>query len=234
MRGTLGFLAAAVVLVGLGTAGLMASRVERYRADALQHIATERYADAGESLDNADRYVRYGRWIPRLGTNALNDLQAAKASLQYWRREYESLLPAGSDPVAAIEEDNVALQFVVANAAYRQSVIKQVKATDRQALVQALEEASSGYLTVLKNSEVNEDAAFNFEYVVRLRDEASRGRRPPPPPEDSEQQDGDLGESGAPSEATSQKGFEIYIPLESEERPAGGDAGKAPGKDRKG
>jgi hypothetical protein len=233
MKGIAGFLIASIVLIGLGTAGLMSSRAERYRADALQNIATERYADASQSLDDASRYVRYGRWLPGIGARAVNELEAAKASLQYWRRDYESLLPEGSDPVAAVEEDNVALQFVVANAAYRQGLVTQAKGTDRAAIVQALEEAASGYLTVLKNSDVNEDAAFNYEYLVRLRDEASRGRRPPPP-EDSEQQDGDLGESGAPSEATSQKGFEIYIPLESEERPAGGDAGKAPGKDRKG
>ena len=43
-----------------------------------------------------------------------------------------------------------------------------------------------------------------------------------------------MGQGGQPSEATSQKGFQIYIPLESQEKPLGGDAGKAPGKDRKG
>ena len=233
MKGTSGFLVSAIVLVVLGGLGLTASRIQRYRADALQHIATLRYADARESLDKAEGYLTYGRWLPGLGADALKDVRARKAALQYWQREYDALVPQGADPVAAVEEDNVDLQLVVANAAYRQGQATPVKSSDRQASVQTLEEAASGYLTVLKNSELNEDAAFNFEYLVRLRDEAAKGRRPSPPPED-EKQDGDLGESGAPSEATSQKGFEIYIPLESEERPAGGDAGKAPGKDRKG
>jgi len=45
----------------------------------------------------------------------------------------------------------------------------------------------------------------------------------------------DLGESGAPSPATTLKGFEIYIPLEGNERtPEGGEAGKAEAKQRKG
>ena len=45
----------------------------------------------------------------------------------------------------------------------------------------------------------------------------------------------DLGESGAPSEATTTKGFQIYVPLQGEEKaPEGGDAGKASEKARKG
>jgi hypothetical protein len=233
MKGITGFLVAAIALAVLGIIGLTASRIERHRADALQHIATLRYAEASESLDSAERYLAYGRWLPGIGAGALNDVRARKAALQYWQREYGALVPEGADPVAAVEEDNVSLQLVVANAAYRQGQAKQAKASDRQIAVQTLEQAAAGYQTVLKNSDVNEDAAFNYEYVVRLRDEAARGRRQSPPPEDKPE-DGDLGQSGAPSEATSQKGFEIYIPLESEERPAGGDAGKAPGKDKKG
>ena len=233
MKSISGFLVAALVLVVLGSIALTAFRIERHRADALQGIATLRYADARAGLDGAERYLTYLRWLPGIGSDLLNDVRARKAALQYWQRDYDALVPEGTDPVAAIEEDNVALQLVVANAAYRQGQAQQAKSADRQTMVQMLEQVASGYLTVLKNSDVSEDAAYNFEYIVRVRDEAAKGRRPSPPPKDQEQ-DGDLGQSGEPSEATSQKGFEIYIPLEGEERPAGGDAGKAPGKDKKG
>jgi acetyl esterase/lipase len=55
------------------------------------------------------------------------------------------------------------------------------------------------------------------------------------PPSDQPEQGMDLGESGAPSEATSTKGFQIYVPLQGEEKaPEGGDAGKASEKARKG
>jgi hypothetical protein len=68
--------------------------------------------------------------------------------------------------------------------------------------------------------------------VVRLRDEIAKGRRPPTP---APQEGSDLGEGGAPTPATSMKGFEIYIPLEGNERtPEGGEAGKASAKQRKG
>lgn len=234
MKGVSGFFVSAIVLTLLGGIVLTVSRVERHRADALQHMATLRYDDARTSLDSAERYLTYVRWVPAIGVGALNDVHARKAALQYWQHEYDALVPEGTAPVDAVEEDNIALQLVVANAAYRQGQAKPAKPGDRQVLVQTLEQAAAGYQTVLKNSDVNEDAAFNYEYLVRLRDDAARGRKPPAPPDEEKQQDGDLGQSGAPSEATSQKGFEIYIPLESEERPSGGDAGKAAGKDRKG
>ena len=52
-----------------------------------------------------------------------------------------------------------------------------------------------------------------------------------PPPEEG----ADLGEGGAPTPATTLKGFEIYIPLEGNERtPEGGEAGKSEANKRKG
>ena len=118
---------------------------------------------------------------------------------------------------------------MVANAAYRKN---QKRYTDTAATKQALQESASNYLTVLKSGTWHEDAAYNYEYVIRLRDDQARGKRPPG--ESDAGQKADNGEGGAPSEATSQQGFQIYIPLESTEKPAGGDAGKAPPKERKG
>jgi hypothetical protein len=125
----------------------------------------------------------------------------------------------------------VELQLVVANASFR---VKQTEFKDRASTVKALEEAAAGYLTVLKNNSWHPDAAYNYEYLVRLRDAAAKGSQPPPPPQKNEEES-DLGESGAPTPATSQQGFEIYIPLEQgEKNPTGGDAGKSAPKERKG
>jgi hypothetical protein len=138
-------------------------------------------------------------------------------------------LPAQAEPVAAVDETNVDLQLVVANAAFRNGL---KGAPDRLAAVQILNEAANGYLTVLKNNTWHEEAAYNYEYVIRLRDEIQKARKPP---SDQPQQGMDLGESGAPSDATSTKGFQIYVPLQGDEKsPEGGDAGKASEKQRKG
>ena len=229
MKGIFLLTVAAILLVAAGLVGRAVSAVQGHLADAQQHVATLQYDEAETSLAAAEEAMGYARWVPRFGDTAERDIRARKAALLYWTRKYDVLVPDGADPVAAIEEGSADLQLIVANAAHRQGLSS--AAADRAALLQSLEESASSYLTVLKNGEFNEDAAFNYEYIIRLKEELARRKTPPP---SEEKQDGDMGQSGSPSEATSQQGFEIYIPLESTEKPAGGDAGKAPSKDRKG
>jgi hypothetical protein len=229
MKAIAGFLAGALVLALIGSAALAAARYERHMADAQERASTGQYVEASGSLQRAEEYLEYARWVPGLGNEAAKEVRAREAALRYWQREYDELVPAQPEPVAAVDETNLELQLVVANAAFRSSP---ARAKDRQSLVQALDEAASGYLTVIKNDRMNEDAAYNFEYVVRLRDEVAKGRRQPPEPKE---EDGDLGESGAPAETTDDGEFKIYIPLQGDERnPDGGEAGKSSAKDRKG
>ena len=229
MKGIAGFLVGTVVLALVGSGALAAARYERHMADAQQRAATGAYGEAAASLAEAESYLQYAAWLPGVGDDAANEVRARKAALQYWQRDYETLVPAQPEPVASVDEANVDLQLVVANAAFR---LTPTRAKDKTSLVQALDEAAAGYLTVLKNNTWHEDAAYNYEYAIRLRDEIAKGRRSPPEPKED---DGELGESGAPSEATSSDGFKIYIPLQGEEKnPEGGEAGKSGAKDRKG
>lgn len=229
MKGIAGFVLGTIALAVVGSAALAAARYERHMADAQQHSATGLYTEASQSLAQAESYLAYASWLPGLGDDAANEVQARRAALQYWQRQYDTLVPAQPEPVAAVDETNVDLQLVVANAAFR---LSPGRAKDRESLVQALDEAASGYLTVLKNDRWHEDAAYNYEYAIRLRDEVAKGRRQPPEPQE---EDGDLGESGAPSDATNSGGFKIYVPLQGDEKnPEGGEAGKSSAKDRKG
>lgn len=229
MKSVTAYLIAAAVFFGIGVAALTTSRLERSLADAQERSSTQQYALAQESLAAAEDYLRYARWAPSVGEDTVREVRAREAALQYWQADYAKVLPAQAEPVAAVDESNVELQLVVANAAFR-SGLKGV--TERNAAIQALNEVANGYMTVLKNNVWHEDAAYNYEYVVRLRDEIAKGRRPP---SDQMEQGMDLGESGAPSEATSTKGFQIYVPLQGDEKaPEGGDAGKASEKARKG
>jgi hypothetical protein len=116
----------------------------------------------------------------------------------------------------------------VANSAYRAG---QRRVDGQAATIQMLDETIAGYLTVLSGETWDERAAYNYEYLLRVRDEVAKGRRKSvPPPQD---EDASLGAAGAPAE-TSAKGFEIYIPLEGEERNDAAEAGKAAPKGRKG
>jgi len=236
MKSITGLLIGAVLIAAAGALALTASRADAHMADAQELMATLRFDEAAASLDQAGDALRYARWVPWIGTNAVREVAAKQAALQYWQENYAALLPEG-DPVAAADENNVPLQFVVANAVFRDKLAKSLAAKptnpalDKAALVQALDEAAAGYLTVLKGEQFHEDAAFNYEFTVRVRDQVAKGQKPP----SQQAENAELGESGAPSPATSTQGFEIYVPLESTEKtPAGGDAGKTAVKDRKG
>jgi hypothetical protein len=228
------FIALALVAVALtvfGYASLGVAKLEGHMADAQQRLATLQYDAAKDSLAEAAQYADHARWVPWLGRDERREIRARNAGLQYWKKEYDVLVPAQAEPVAAVGDDNVELQLVVANAAYR---LGRGRSKDKAATMKALEEAASGYLTVLKNNIWHTDAAYNYEYIVRLRDELAKGKQPPQPPKD-QSEESDNGESGAPSPATSSKGFQIYIPLEQgEKNPSGGEAGKAAAKERKG
>jgi hypothetical protein len=228
MKGTIVWGVAAALLAVVGVVCLRVATVERLVADAQQDLATLNYEHAAQSLTDAEESIGVARWVPGFGSSVLDEVRARRGALQYWQRKYDALLPEGADPVAAIEEGNLDLKLVTANAVFRQN---QDRYGDREATKQALEESAAAYFAVLKNSDWREDAAYNYEYVIRLRDEQAKGKQPP---EGGDASKGEMGQGGQPSEATSQKGFQIYIPLESQEKPLGGDAGKAPGKDRKG
>jgi len=230
MRATIACAIVAVVLALFGFAFLGVARLEGHMADAGQRLSTLQYESAQESLAGAGQYADHSRFVPFLGTDARQEIRAREAAVQYWQRKYDVVLPAGAEPVAAVDEENVELQLVVANSEFR---VKQTEFKDKTSTVKALEEAAAGYLTVLKNNTWHPDAAYNYEYIIRLRDQAAKGSQPPPPQKNEEESDN--GESGAPTPATSQEGFQIYIPLEQgEKNPTGGEAGKASAKERKG
>ncbi len=230
MRSTIGLAIAAIVLGLVGYAFLGVARLDSHMADAGQRLSTLQYDLAQESLTEAEQYASQARFVPFLGSDARQEIRARQAAIQYWQRQYDVVLPAGAEPVAAVDEENVELQLVVANSAHR---VNQRLFKDKGSTVKALEETAAGYLTVLKNNTWHPDAAFNYEYIIRLRDAAAKGSQPPPPKENEEESDN--GESGAPTPATSQEGFQIYIPLEQgEKNPTGGEAGKASAKERKG
>lgn len=229
MNGIAGYVAAAVIAAMVGAVCLAASTFERHMADAQRHFGVREYADAADALEAADGYAPYVRWLPWVGRDAVNAIRTREAALWYWQGEYAQLLPEQGDAVSGSDPDNVDLQLVVANAAYRAA---QARMTNQAAAMQALDEAMNGYLNVLKHPSWRADAAYNYEFVARLRDDIARGRRKPG--EEAAQTNDALGVAGAPAVPAETEPFEIYIPLDDEERPETGEAGKAPPRPRRG
>lgn len=219
MKGTAGCVVGAAVLALTAAVCLAASRFDGQMARAQEALLTSDYEGADAALQALERGSAYAIRVPWLGERIANDLHARQAALAYWQRDYTALAPAErTDPVADVAPGNVRLQLVVADAVYREG---QRRAKDRATTLEALESAINAYRAVLDNARRPEDApyaeeaAYNYEYVIRLRDEILKGRRRAlPPPEDV----GSFGEEGESDDPDFDSEFKLYVPLEKEER----------------
>jgi hypothetical protein len=230
MKGITGYVLSAIALTLLGGALLVAAGLDRDVATAQEHVVAQKYDDVEQAYEKAEKYYDYASHVPGVGTGPANEVRAKHATLHYWQKDYAAVIPQPTDPVGSVPQDNPDLQLVVANAVYR---IAQSKMTDKETTMAGLDQGILSYVTVLKNSPRNEDAAFNFELLVRLRDELDKGKRKPGPAELVLK--GPDGAAGAPPNIdSSMSDFKIYIPLESQERQDQGVAGKAAAGKRKG
>ena len=233
MRTIAGYLFGAILLALLATLSLVAGRLERDMARGQQRLVALDYEEPDQALETAERYLEYGSRLPWMGESlhgSLHDVQARRAALRYWQRQYGTIVPRQPDPVGGVAADNIELQLVVANAVYRAG---EAVAKDRQTTLQALDAGIQAYLGVLKNSPRQQDAAYNYEYLNRLRDDLLKGRRKPGLPHpDIDNPHGRAG--GPPPESPEASKLKIYIPLESEEREKAGQAGRGAPVRRKG
>ena len=156
------------VVAGLFLTG---GRVERRLAAAQRDLATLNVAASARTYEEIAPYLDYAERIPWMWSDLRHDIRARHAAIRYWRFEYESLVADYRDLNSPDARNNLALQFIVANAAYRAS---QRVEPDRQEVLGALDHAIGVYFRVLQNSVGHVDAAFNYEYVIRLRDDIAR------------------------------------------------------------
>ena len=114
-------------------------------------------------------------------------------------------------PVDNVPADNIALQFVVANSVYRENI---AHAKDKAATLAALDAGVNGYRAVLKNATRDHDAAYNYEYLLRLRDEVEQGKKKAPLPAEVANPQGEPGRQPVEGDVTK---FKVYVPLEQQE-----------------
>ena len=229
MKSAIRYLVGAVAAAVLGGVCLASGVLQRDMAHAQRDVALQKYGEADITFERAERYFEYGSRIPGVGNRLLNDVRARRAASHYWQRQYGMVASDQGDPTSAIPRDNVDLQFIVANAVYR---AHQSRARDRATLIEALNAGINGYLVVLRNSTRREDAAFNYEYLVRLREEIEKGRRKQDP--GGGESESPLGSAATPEKSTGDmKNFKTYVPLTPTELDKA-DSGKGQPIKRKG
>ena len=249
MKSALGPFVVAIVLA-LGGGGLwLAGHTETQLADVHKQLATLHYADAQSEGSAVEQALGLERRVPMLGKAAETDARDVRAAAGYWRSDYAAIAPQ-HDANGVITETDPAILLLNANAAFRASQA----AGDRLDTVRRLDNVVKGYAEVLKAPACGAgdracdgramDAAFNYEYAIRMRDMLAKSRGPSArgaaktvaKADESDLPAGPTlhGRPGAPPAAVDMNQFKIVIPKRGEERKDAPDAGKGGQKIRKG
>jgi hypothetical protein len=108
-----------------------------------------------------------------------------------------------------------------AHAAYRTAQ----NAPDQAAATKRIDDIVRGYADVLRAHPGDENAAWNFEFVSRVRTTLQQSRQPVMPEPEMTGLAGDLpvgptlhGAPGAPPEGTDMKQFKVVVPMRPDER----------------
>src|SRR5262249_4073152 len=105
----------------------------------------------------------------------LTDARHVRSTADYWQSAYAALQPK-RDAAGSIAETDPDVLMLAANAAFRTTQGE----TDRNAALRKLDGVVKGYAEVLKAGPTAEDAAYNYEYAIRLRDALAKARPAPP------------------------------------------------------
>lgn len=212
--------------------------MDREMAEAQQDFATQQYARADASLESVERYLTFGRWLPWLGSS-LEDVRTRRAAIRYWTREYDEIL---SDQAASPDlQEQTDLRLIAANAVYRraqrQTSASPTSPEEKQRVLDALQTATSAYLAVLRDGSpaspaASAVAAFNYEFVVRTRDDIDKGRQAPELTELAE--DGPAGKKGGTLPDPPKNDMKMLVPLEPGEMDQGMEPGRGGRIERKG
>lgn len=212
-----GILARALICAALAAAagGLwLAGRAERQLADLDGALATLRFPHAAAAADPLAASLRFAPPLPWF-RGAVDTARQQQAVAAYWAGDAAAV--GTVDPLIA------------ANLAFRRAQ----RTADRQALLRQLADVAARYAEVLKTRPDLVDAAYNYEYVTRLRTRLARARtaRPPEPAGGA----GLHGREGATPPDADTKPFKMFVPMQPDERKnVQPTAGKSPPKPRKG
>ena len=192
----------------------LASRV----ADARQQMTTLQF-QIDDTLKPATSISDY---LPGDQGSLSSDIRRIRARVAYWIGSYDSVMDEKSaelDPEVLV---------TAANAAFR--VSDRDAAAPQAQLVQQLDGVLQAYAAVLKASPRHADAAYNYEYVSRVRDEVAARVASKTPPVASAKARGRVGDlpegntihgrpGGPPPDAPTEE-FQVIAPMEYGDREA--------------
>jgi len=222
----------AVVLAIAAWLSWSESRLAGRVADAKRDIATL----AHDSSDPLTPQRALSDYVPGNQRRLSDDIRVAKATEAYWLGRYGSVAADTDDG-----ESDAEILLAAANAAFREA---ERDPAVGPAAVQRLDGVLQAYASALKASPRNVEAAYNYEYVSRIRDQVARspqGRIAKNPPLAGPVMAGDLpagatihGGSGAPPPDAKMEEIQTIAPMEYGDREAQPEATPGAKRERKG
>jgi hypothetical protein len=228
-----------LMLFVVGAACWSEGQLTRRVADAHRRLATLHY-DGEDHIGNAGSL--WNR-LPWPAGSSEGDVRRHRATVSYWLSHYDSLADRSLATDARPLADSQML-LIAANASWR---AVPPPATDRRATVERLDAVIQAYADVLRRDQGAADAAFNYEFVSKVRDALAKGppgKRGPmkgQTVEKPEHASVDLpagptvhGRPGGPPEGTDTGDFKTISPMRYDEREEQIDPGEGKAIKRKG
>ena len=222
MRKLITRLIIAAVLLAAAEAFRRASLIEEHLADSQQRLTTLTASVTPASYDEVENELALAARIPVVGDALLDDVRHQRALAAYWNGDYATVTApaAPTAPNAEPEDPDPSLMFIQANATFRGALQTR---SERAAILRGLDESLKLYGDVLKADAGHVGAAYNYEFVGRLRTAIGRGQRtdqlsPDGPPNMH-------GEEGTPPDGTKPPEFNVIVPMRPDERQEQFDAG---------
>ena len=206
----------ALLLVGAGAILWRSSEAERRLAAAERDLVTLRYDAAASGA--AQPGGRLANLMPGAGRTS-GDAKSVETTAAYWQGNYEAVA------------ETAEAKLLAANAAYRNM---RKAGGSWQAVVGRMDTLVKQYAEILRDDPNNTEAAFNYEYIVRLRQVIAARKQPVAPVDAADAGLSIHGFAGAPPEASDMKKFKMIVPMRPDERLEAEKAGKGATKVKKG
>ena len=233
MKRSVGIIALALMLAIAGGVSLLAGRFERRMAIAREDMAVLDFADPQQDYPVLEEDLAKLPWTPR---DTLKEIRKRRAELQYWQRDYDSLVeiakapPAQDAESASVDPD---LLLLAANATFRAT---QAGPQDKATLLKNLDGVIHAYSEALRAGSERPDAAFNYELAVKLRAELANGKRKGMPMAMSVEEKSESnmhGDPGEPPKDMKAEQFQIRVPMDPKDFKSKEDQSAGTGQARK-
>jgi hypothetical protein len=220
MKTVAGQLVLVMILVIAGGVLWTVGASEQRLAGAERTLATLRYAQAAEELQTAASSNAVERVIADATGTTARAVESRRTA-SYWQGDYDQFL----------QSDDPDQKMLAADASYR--AMREQGGT-WQSVTTKLDAIAKRYAAVLRDHPENEDAAYNYEFVLRLRTAVAAARQPIAPLDLAATGLTVHGHAGGPPEGSDTKKFKMIVPMRPDERMEAEQAGRGAQKIRKG